>query len=61
MSATQQAKARRRQAANGFAHLAPRQRPHYKKRSQQASAEHLASVIAKEQRIRMANKKKTAK
>lgn len=56
MSATQQAKARRRQAANGFAHLAPRQRPHYKRRSQQASAEHLAAVLEKERRIRMAGK-----
>ena len=61
MSATQQAKARRRQAASGFKNLAPNKRPHYKRRSQQASAEHLAAVIEKERRIRMASKKKAGK
>lgn len=61
MSATQQAKRRRRQAAMGFTHLAPHQRPHYKKRSKEASAQHLAMVIAKEQRIRMAAKKQKGK
>lgn len=58
MSATQQAKARRRQAASGFANLAPKQRPHYKKRSREASAQHLAALIEKERRIRMASKGK---
>jgi hypothetical protein len=38
--------------------LAPQDRPHYKKRSKEASAAHLAAVIAKEQRIRMAHKRK---
>ena len=56
MSATQQAKARRRQVASGYAHLTPRQRPHYKRRSKEASAQHLAAVIEKERRIRMASK-----
>lgn len=58
MSATQQAKRRRRQAAMGFTHLSPDQRPHYKKRSKEASAAHLAALVAKEQRIRMGSKKK---
>ena len=58
MSATQQAKARRRQAASGFMNMPPKKRPHYKKRSKEASAQHLASVIEKERRIRMASKKK---
>lgn len=38
--------------------MAPMDRPHYKKRSKEASAAHLAAVIAKEQRIRMAAKRK---
>jgi len=58
MSTTQQAKARRRQAASGFMNLPPRARPHYKKRSKEASAQHLARVIENERRIRMAAKKK---
>jgi len=58
VSATQQAKARRRQAASGFMDMAPQDRPHYKKRSKEASAAHLAAVIAKEQRIRMAARRK---
>jgi hypothetical protein len=57
MSATQQAKARRRQAANGYAHLCPRQRPHYKMRSKEASAAHLARVIATEQRMKQGKRK----
>jgi hypothetical protein len=58
MSTTQQAKARRRQAASGFMNLAPRVRPHYKKRSKEASAQHLARILENERRIRMGSKKK---
>jgi hypothetical protein len=58
MSATQQAKARRRQAASGFMNLAPQDRPHYKKRSKEASAAHLAAVIERERRIRMGKGRK---
>lgn len=36
---------RRRQAANGFAHLAPQQRPNYKRRD-------MATSMAHEQRLR---------
>jgi len=56
MSAAQQAKARRRQMASNYSHLSPRERPNYKQRSAEASARHLAKVIATERR--MANKKK---
>lgn len=58
MSTACQAKARRRQAANGFAHLAKRQRPHYKKRSAEASARRLAALIATENRMRQGKNKK---
>ena len=56
MSAAQQAKARRRQMANNYNHLAPRQRPNYKRRDAATSARHLAKVIATERR--MSQKKK---
>lgn len=36
---------RRRQAANGFSHLSPRQRPNYKRRD-------MATAVAHEQRLR---------
>lgn len=39
---------RRRQAANGFSHLAPQDRPNYKKRDASASAKKLARTIASE-------------
>lgn len=51
MSAICQAKRRRRQAANNYAHLPPRLRPNFKKRSAEASARHLARVLATERRI----------
>lgn len=57
MSATCQAKARRRQAANNYAHLPPRLRPNFKKRSAEASARHLAKVLATERRIAQKAKK----
>lgn len=58
MSATQQAKRRRRQAAMGFTNLAPQDRPHYKRRSKEASAAHLASVIETQRRIQQGKGKK---
>jgi hypothetical protein len=58
MSTTQQAKARRRQAASGFLNMAPQDRPHYKKRSKEASAQHLADLIARERRIQQGKGKK---
>lgn len=48
---------RYRQAIQGFNHLAPRQRPNYKKRDAETSARHQAKVVATEQRIRMSSKK----
>lgn len=49
---------RRKQAAQNYNHLAPRQRPNYKKRDAETSARHEAKVVATEQRIRMGSKKK---
>lgn len=57
MSTTGQAKARRRQAANNFSHLPPRQRPNFKKRSAEAAARHEARLRATENRIRQGKKK----
>lgn len=57
MSAAQQAKARRRQAANNYAHLSPKQRPNYKRRDAATSARHLAKLVATETRIRQQGKK----
>ena len=48
---------RRRQAANNFAHLCPKKRPYYKKRSAEASARHLERLIQTEQRIRQGKRK----
>lgn len=59
MSAAQQAKARRRQAANGFKHLAKMQRPKYKKKDAAASARRLAEAIATERRIKQKLGKKS--
>ena len=42
---------RQRQAANGFAHLAPRQRPNYKKRDAATSAARLRRQIDTERRM----------
>lgn len=50
---------RYRQAANGFKHLAPKQRPNYRKRDAETSKRRLDALIAKEQRIRMNSKKKS--
>lgn len=47
---------RRRQAANGFAHMAKRKRPNYRKWDLAKSAERLQRVIANERK--MAQKKK---
>ena len=49
---------RRREAANNFAHLLPRQRPNFKKRSAEASARHQARVLATERRIQQGKGKK---
>lgn len=58
MSTACQAKRRRREAANGYAHLPPRLRPNFKKRSAEASARHQARVLATERRISQGGKKK---
>lgn len=47
----QAAKRRRKQAANNYAHLAPKQRPNYKKRSLAASTAHEARKRITAQRI----------
>lgn len=57
MSTTATAIRRRKQHAQGFTHLAPRQRPHYKKRSAEASKAHLARLIATERRMAQGKKK----
>lgn len=49
---------RRIQAAHNFDHLAPRQRPNYKKRDAATSARHLEKVMATERRISQAGGKK---
>lgn len=48
---------RARQAKNNFGHLAPKDRPNYKKRSVEASQKHAARVLETERRIRMGKKK----
>lgn len=45
------ARRRRKQAANGFKHMSPLKRPHYKKRSLEASARRLSKVIEKQKLI----------
>lgn len=49
---------RQRQAKNGYSHLAPRQRPNYKRRDLAASQKHQAKVLATERRIIQGRKKK---
>lgn len=49
---------RRKQAAQNFNHLAPKQRPNYKKRDAETSARHQARVIATERRMQQGRKKK---
>lgn len=51
---------RRRQAANNFAHLSPRERPNYKKRDAATSAAHNAKLLATERRIAQGSRKKAA-
>lgn len=48
MSACQQAKARRRQMANNYAHLCPKKRPNYKQSDAATSARRLAETIRRE-------------
>lgn len=54
----QAAKRRRKQAANGYGHVGPMDRPNYKKRSKEAAAKHLANLIAKERRMSAGKNKK---
>lgn len=49
---------RYKQALNGFKHLAPRQRPNYRKRDAEASARRLTQQIATERRMQAGKKKK---
>lgn len=49
---------RHKQALNNYAHLAPRQRPNYKRRDAKAAAAHLARVLATERRMAQGKKKK---
>lgn len=51
------AKRRRKQAANGYTHLARIGRPVYKKKSKEKSARRLAQLIATERRIKQGKKK----
>lgn len=51
---------RARQAKNNFRHLAPRQRPNYKKRDVAAAVAHEIAYREKQKRI-AANKAKSAK
>lgn len=48
---------RRKQAANNYSHLAPRQRPNFKRRSAEASAKHQARLLATERRIKQGKSK----
>lgn len=50
---------RYKQATSGFKHLAPRQRPNYKKRDAETSKRHLAKIVATELRIKHSSKKKS--
>ena len=49
---------RQRQAKNGYAHLAKRQRPNYRKRDVQTSIRHEQKLRETENRIRNGKKKK---
>lgn len=49
---------RRRQAANGYAHLPVRQRPGYKIRTAEASANRLREQLATERRMQQGKSKK---
>lgn len=48
---------RQRQAKNNYSHLAPRDRPNYKKRDIEASRRHAAKILATERRIAQGKKK----
>lgn len=54
------AKRRRRQAAKNFSHLAPKQRPNYKRTSAEVSARRLAALITGE-RLRTMRKGQSKK
>lgn len=54
----QAAKRRRTQARQNYSHLAPGQRPNYKKRDLATAQARLARLIATERRISGASKKK---
>ena len=60
MSGQQAAKRRRSQAKNGYAHMPPAVRPHYKKIAAAASARRLAAFLEKQKRM-MAGKNKRSK
>jgi len=51
-------KRRRRQMTNNYAHLSPKQRPNYRMRSAEASAERLRKAIATERRMAQGKNKK---
>lgn len=57
MSTCATAKRRRTQARNGYTHICAKARPHYKKRTAEASAAHLQRVIAVERRMSQKPKK----
>lgn len=48
---------RRKQAANNFNHLSPRQRPNYKKRSAEVAEAHEQNLRQRENERRMRGKK----
>ncbi len=56
MSVCSTAKRRRAQAKNGYRHLAPKQRPVYKKMDNETSARRLRRLIDTERRIKQAGK-----
>lgn len=57
MSQTRTNARRRKQAANNYNHLTPRQRPNYKKRDAETSARHNARILATERRIQQGKRK----
>lgn len=50
------ARRRRKQAANGYRHMSPLKRPHYKKVDAAKSAKRLRDRIEKEKRMKMKKK-----
>lgn len=51
------AKRRRAQAKMGYTHMAPQDRPHYKRRSKEVASRHLQELIARERRMAQGKKK----